>query len=477
MEQNIQPQQPQQPPTSTPLGEESKIKSFFSFLHRHKIISIILCLFLIFIFSLLFYFLFIPNIKVSETVNNKYDIAIKNDRYQVIFTDPQYVYPYYSVVENEFGNKIILVRNDIPKSMQNFLMIRGAYYFYFNGIGNNLIREILSDISGFIRYPIGFSNLVVSKLSNNQYGYSQEKKDETQQKALTENQLVDVNLIGEIVERIENSFRIILIDPKTFKINVENNNQKQSWVYFKNFNDPRVNFTKAKLFDINNKPVEASYFDDKGIADGKFVIKVIGKKRPENSTVYAQEIHQTSWMTQFTYYGISLLYPSHWRPGFHSDGYSGPPYTPTEYVDESLVKTVKLGENSSRQDITGGFFSVSIIESYNDLPEAAHTYGSGYRGPNAYYPYGQNPQFKQTTVAGADAVLILPSDDQTSEFYPKGTRAAVIKYPSPLKIEVQCGEWECKPGQITYTKSFDYIVISADKDNFQTILDSVEFIH
>jgi len=61
MEQNIQPQQFV---SSMPPGEEDKIKLSGNFLRKHKIISVILGLFLIFVFSVLFYFLIILNVKI-----------------------------------------------------------------------------------------------------------------------------------------------------------------------------------------------------------------------------------------------------------------------------------------------------------------------------------------------------------------------------------------------------------------------------
>lgn len=475
MEQNIQPQQFISP---TPLSDEDKIKLFGNFLKRHKIISIILGLFLICIFSILFYFLIILSVKISKTDDNKYSALLKNNNYQVVITDPQYVYPYYSIVENEFGNKIVLIRNDTPKSMQDFLIVRGAYQFYFSNIRNNLVREIISDIPGFIRHPFGFGKLLIAKFSNNQYGYSENKKNEAQEKALAENQsqLTDVNLVGEIVELIDklNAFRVVLLDPKTFNVIVANNNQKQAIVYY---GKTQKNNNEAKLFDQGGRPVEVSYFNVQGIADGKYVIKIAGQKEPNEqdyTIVYAQEIRQTPWMTRYINkeFGISLLYPSYWGPG---DSY---PYVQAKYADKSSVKTVKLGENSSRQDITGGFFSVNIIESFgDDLSKVAHSYANvnGIKSGD-YYPYGLKPEFRETKVVGQNAMLIIPSSDQAGEFYPKGTRAAIIQYPTPLKLEEQCREWDCAPGQTTYTKTFEYIIISADKDNFQTILDSVEFV-
>lgn len=428
----------------------------------------------------------ILDIKTSKLDNNEYSVLLKNDTYQIVFTDPQYAYPYYSIVKNEFGNKIVLIRNDLPKSMQDFLIVRGAYQFYFSSIGNNFVREIVSDIPGFIHHPLGFGRLLIAKLSNNQYGYSEAKKNEDREKALARNQLVEVNLVGQIVELRDklNAFRVVLLDPENFKMIAVNNNYKQAIVFY---GKTQKNNNEAKLFDQNGKPVEVSYFDIEGIADGKYVIKIAGQKEPNEqdyTIVYAQEIRQTPWMTRFTHYNVSFLYPAFWAPGNIYDGYSNS-LVPTEYADQSSVKTVKVGENSSRQDITGGFFSLSITESSDEeglskgeeLSKVAHSYANaGSIKSGDYYRYGLKPEFRETEIDGQSAILVIPSSDQTGEFYPKGTRAAIIQYPTPLKLEEECREWDCAPGQTTYTITFEYIIISADKDNFQTILDSVKFI-
>jgi len=438
--------QSQQPIPCVSLDKESKSKLFARFLWNHKILFVILCLLLIFILFVLFSLLFIPNIKISEA-DNRYSILIKSDSYRAVFTDPYIIYPHYSKAQNEFGNKIILIRNDVPKPMQEFLMIRGAYYFYFSNVSNNLIREMLSDIPGFIRHPLGLGNLLEAKLRNNQFGYSQEKKNAALQKTLTESQprLTEVKLIGEIVELMDkiNAFRVVLLDPKTFKVVVENNSQKQAIVYF---GKTSQNNNEARLFDSNGNPVVISYFDTKGIVSGKYVVKITGQGESNEqpyTTVYAQEIRQTPWMIQHNIYKVSLVYPSFLEPGI-------------------------------RDKTTDSFFTINPIDS-RDLNEAASD-TANINGVNDFHPYGSTPEFKQTKISGQDAILIIPSGDQSNEEFPRGTRAIVIKYPTPLKTENRCREWDCAPGQTTYTTTFEYVGIAADKNNFQTILDSIEFI-
>lgn len=382
MEQDIQPQQPT---PQTPLGKENKVKLFSNFLKKHKIISIIFGLFLVFVFSVLFYFLVVLSIKISEINNNNYNITA----------------------------------------------------------------------------PISAEKL--SKLS-----------------------LKDVSLVGQVVEYMEklSAFRVVLLDPKTYKVIVENDKQRQAIIYF---GKTIKNNNEAELFDLSGKITTISHFDLGGIAAGKFVIKIIGKKEPNEgdyTIVYAQKIYQTPWLGQLVRYGVSINYPSKWEPfsGFSRINEINN-NEPTGYIEPPII--TKTGSGGAIEfEIKGGFFSViPIISSYKDNIINTANGVTGFPDPgNAYsHGYGLNPTFKETKIDGQDAVLIIPSNDQgegniTSPKYPKGRQAVVIRYPVSLNVEQPCYGWDCLPGKTTYTATYDYVLIEADKDNFQAILNSIEFI-
>jgi hypothetical protein len=140
-----------------------------------------------------------------------------------------------------------------------------------------------------------------------------------------------------------------------------------------------------------------------------------------------------------------------------------------------MVKTITLSNGANKQDITGGFFYIHPA-SGKDLAEAAKYQTNG--SPKLY-PFGSKPEFQPTKVAGQNAMLIIPSDDQTGgTLYPKGARAVVIEYPAAHRFfrEIPCGKWECNPGETVRREDYSYVVIVADKDNLQSIIDSVNFV-
>jgi len=74
-------------------------------------------------------------------------------------------------------------------------------------------------------------------------------------------------------------------------------------------------------------------------------------------------------------------------------------------------------------------------------------------------PYGTNPTVETLTVAGQDARLILPSDDQPQGM--RGEAALVVTYPSPVSM-----------GGSTYR----YLVLYADSDHIRGIASTVRFL-
>lgn len=127
-------------------------------------------------------------------------------------------------------------------------------------------------------------------------------------------------------------------------------------------------------------------------------------------------------------YRISLEYPSSWKPN-------------KAYMPEKF-------EGSD------GFFLIAAVAGVDSIDEVA--------GWDAYHklkPYGSEPTIEKMTIAGQDARLILPSQDQPPEM--NGQAGLIVRYPSPVTINNQV---------------YRYFVLWADKDHIKSIGETIKFI-
>jgi TolB protein len=127
-------------------------------------------------------------------------------------------------------------------------------------------------------------------------------------------------------------------------------------------------------------------------------------------------------------YGISLEYPSSWKPNN-----ANPP---------------------DRFEGSDGFFAISAVAGVDSIDEVASW--------DAYHklkPYGSDPATEKLTIAGQDARLILPSQDQSADM--KGQASLIVRYPSPVTIKNQ---------------EYRYFVLWADKDHIKSIGETIKFI-
>jgi TolB protein len=75
-------------------------------------------------------------------------------------------------------------------------------------------------------------------------------------------------------------------------------------------------------------------------------------------------------------------------------------------------------------------------------------------------PYGTHPTVTDTTAAGMEACLIIPSSDQPMEM--RGQSALIAKYENPLELE---------------GTAYQYLLLLSDKDHLKDIADSLEFLN
>ena len=121
METEVSTQQPAPPAPAAGSAAPAPRQGLFK---RHPVLTFLAGACIALILGLWLCFWVILKVGVSKTSDTRYDVTLKGSAYQAILSEPQYVFPYFSVAENEFGNKIILIRSDIPEAMRDFLIAR-----------------------------------------------------------------------------------------------------------------------------------------------------------------------------------------------------------------------------------------------------------------------------------------------------------------------------------------------------------------
>jgi hypothetical protein len=128
-------------------------------------------------------------------------------------------------------------------------------------------------------------------------------------------------------------------------------------------------------------------------------------------------------------YGISLEYPSGWKPNNK--------YTPKRY------------EGSD------GFFHVAAIsEKQSSIDEVASLDAN-----HKLSPYGSKPTIERLIISGQEARLILPSVDQPTDMNKQA--GLIIKYPNPVVINKE---------------TYEYFQLWSDKEHIRKIGETIKFI-
>lgn len=126
-------------------------------------------------------------------------------------------------------------------------------------------------------------------------------------------------------------------------------------------------------------------------------------------------------------FNVSLQYPNHWKQN-------------PDYVQ--------------RYEGDGGFFQIGAISGEGLSIDEVVRY-------DAYHklnPYGSAPLIAKRTVAGQEARLILPSEDQPSEMNKQA--GLIVRYPDAVEIEKAV---------------YNYFVLWADQAHMEKISSTISF--
>lgn len=128
-------------------------------------------------------------------------------------------------------------------------------------------------------------------------------------------------------------------------------------------------------------------------------------------------------------YKVSLEYPSDWK--------------------------VKKGYED-RYEGESGFFQIGAISGN----EQSIDYVAENDAYHKLSPYGENPQIITTTISGQEARLILPSDDQSTEWLNQA--GLIVKYPKDINID---GDF------------YSYFILWADTGHINKISKTIKFLN
>lgn len=108
---------------------------------------------------------------LQKTSENKYTATFKNISpqgkvYSVIYVPKERLHPYFGKAFYEFGNGIALVRYDLPKSVQAFVLRHELYHLQDYKHKNTISREIHATLAGLPYSPVGFVKTAFMSLTS-----------------------------------------------------------------------------------------------------------------------------------------------------------------------------------------------------------------------------------------------------------------------------------------------------------------------
>lgn len=100
----------------------------------------------------------ISEIQLNKVNDTEYEVVLGNERYFLKYVPKENITPFFGMARNELGTGYVLVRNDLPKRVRNFVMHHEIYHLY--DFANNLHKskisqEIHANLAAFPYEPLG----------------------------------------------------------------------------------------------------------------------------------------------------------------------------------------------------------------------------------------------------------------------------------------------------------------------------------
>lgn len=101
----------------------------------------------------------ILGIELSQVNDAEYEVNMRGERYIVKYVPKDNILPNFGRARNEFGVKLALVRDDLPKRVQRFVMYHEIYHLYDFDHGlhkSRIFKEIHANLASIPYEPLGF---------------------------------------------------------------------------------------------------------------------------------------------------------------------------------------------------------------------------------------------------------------------------------------------------------------------------------
>lgn len=108
----------------------------------------------------------IRGIALTTTIAGHFEATLRGQQYEVIYVPKKNISPFFGEAREEFGNKLALVRNDLPKSAQIFVMHHELFHLQDSYNKKPLWREIHANLAAIPYSPIGFLQVVYLSLTD-----------------------------------------------------------------------------------------------------------------------------------------------------------------------------------------------------------------------------------------------------------------------------------------------------------------------
>jgi hypothetical protein len=110
----------------------------------------------------------ISGLKLDKISEVEYRATLKNSssKYIVKYVPKENIYPYFGKAYPEFGNGTALVRSDLPKNVQDFVLRHEIYHLQDKTHKNIISREIHANLAPIPYSPMGFVETVFMTLTD-----------------------------------------------------------------------------------------------------------------------------------------------------------------------------------------------------------------------------------------------------------------------------------------------------------------------
>ncbi|MBM4177251.1 hypothetical protein FJ208_00395 [Candidatus Gribaldobacteria bacterium] len=92
--------------------------------------------------------------------------TLGTSNYKIFFVDKKQIYPFFGEARNEFGNKMALIRKDLPQNVKDFVIRHEIYHLQDEAHKGFIARELYANLAAAYLEPFGFLKTILLTLSD-----------------------------------------------------------------------------------------------------------------------------------------------------------------------------------------------------------------------------------------------------------------------------------------------------------------------